>query len=83
MKLINKRRRFLRDALALTGAVALGGCDKLSQTDWAPKVLGGATALSHAAQRAFGRVVVDLDAAIVAVARQRRPAHQHVADGLG
>jgi len=37
MKLINKRRRFLRDTLALTGAVALGGCDKLSETQWAPK----------------------------------------------
>ncbi|MBU6416695.1 MAG: molybdopterin-binding protein [Xanthomonadaceae bacterium] len=52
---MNKRRRFLRDALALTGAVALGGCDKLSQTTWAPKVLGSATALSHAAQRALSR----------------------------
>ena len=55
MKLINKRRRFLRDTLALTGAVALGGCDKLSQTDWAPKVLGSATTLSHAAQSALSR----------------------------
>jgi DMSO/TMAO reductase YedYZ molybdopterin-dependent catalytic subunit len=55
MKLINKRRRFLRDALALTGAVALGGCDKLSETDWAPKVLGSATGLSHATQRALSR----------------------------
>ncbi|MES2404943.1 MAG: molybdopterin-binding protein [Pseudomonadota bacterium] len=55
MKLINKRRRFLRDALALTGAVAVAGCDKLSGTDWAPKVLGSATALNHAAQRALSR----------------------------
>ncbi|HET7562517.1 MAG TPA: molybdopterin-binding protein [Rhodanobacteraceae bacterium] len=55
MKLINKRRRFLRDALALTGAVAVAGCDKLSQTDWVPKVLGSATALSHAAQRTLSR----------------------------
>jgi DMSO/TMAO reductase YedYZ molybdopterin-dependent catalytic subunit len=55
MKLINKRRRFLRDTLALTGAVALGGCDKLSQTDWAPRVLGSATAVSHAAQSALSR----------------------------
>ncbi|MGH8146030.1 MAG: molybdopterin-dependent oxidoreductase [Rhodanobacteraceae bacterium] len=53
MKLINKRRRLLRDALALTSAVALGGCDKLSETEWAPKVLGSATALSHAAQGAL------------------------------
>ena len=53
MKLINRRRRFLRDALALTGAVALSGCDKLSETDWAPKLLGSATALSHAVQGAL------------------------------
>ena len=55
MKLINRRRRFLRDALALAGAVALGGCDKLSETGWAPKVLGSATGLSHAAQRVLSR----------------------------
>ena len=55
MKLINKRRRFLRDALALTGTVALAGCDQLSQTSWAPKVLDSATALSHAAQRTLSR----------------------------
>jgi DMSO/TMAO reductase YedYZ molybdopterin-dependent catalytic subunit len=55
MKLINRRRRFLRDALALTGAVVVGGCDKLSQTGWAPKVLGSATTLSHAAQGALSR----------------------------
>lgn len=55
MKLMNKRRRFLRDALALAGAVAVGGCDKLSETDWAPKILGSATALSHAAQGMLSR----------------------------
>ncbi|MGH8215909.1 MAG: molybdopterin-dependent oxidoreductase, partial [Rhodanobacteraceae bacterium] len=55
MKLINRRRRFLRDALALTGTVAVGGCDKLSQTDWAPKILGSATVLSHAAQSTLSR----------------------------
>jgi DMSO/TMAO reductase YedYZ molybdopterin-dependent catalytic subunit len=55
MKLINKRRRFLRDALALTGAMTLAGCDKLSQTDWAPKVLDTATGLNHAVQRALTR----------------------------
>ena len=55
MKLVNRRRRFLRDALALAGAIAVGGCDKLSETGWAPKVLGSATALSHAAQRSLSR----------------------------
>jgi DMSO/TMAO reductase YedYZ molybdopterin-dependent catalytic subunit len=55
MKLVNRRRRFLRNALALAGAVALEGCDRLSQTNWAPKVLDSATTLSHAAQRALSR----------------------------
>ncbi len=55
MKLINKRRRFLRDALALTGAVAVAGCGKLSQTSWAPKLLDSATVLSHGAHRALSR----------------------------
>jgi DMSO/TMAO reductase YedYZ molybdopterin-dependent catalytic subunit len=55
MKLMNKRRRFLRDALALTGAVTLAGCDKLSQTSWAPRVLDSATGLSHAVQGALTR----------------------------
>lgn len=49
MKLINRRRRFLRDALVLAGVAAVAGCDRLSQTGWAPKVLGSATKLSHAA----------------------------------
>lgn len=44
------RRRFLRDALALAGVAAVAGCDRLSQTDWAPGVLDRATRLSHAAQ---------------------------------
>lgn len=55
MKLMNKRRRFLRNSLALTGAVALGGCTKLPQTSWWPKVLGSATVLSDAAQNAVSR----------------------------
>ena len=55
MRLINRRRRFLRDALALTGAVSLAGCDKLSETSWAPKVLDSATGLSHAVQGALTR----------------------------
>ncbi|MDE2270487.1 MAG: molybdopterin-dependent oxidoreductase [Xanthomonadaceae bacterium] len=52
---MNRRRRFLRDALALTGAVSLAGCDKLSETSWAPKVLDSATGLSHAVQGALTR----------------------------
>ena len=39
-------------------------------------------AQADAAQRAFGGVVVDLDAPVVDVARQRLPAREAVADGL-
>ncbi len=34
------------------------------------------------AQRALGRVVVDLQRAVVAVTRERRPAGEHIADRL-
>ncbi|HJU26008.1 MAG TPA: molybdopterin-dependent oxidoreductase [Rhodanobacteraceae bacterium] len=49
------RRRFLRNALTAIGAGALAGCDRLSQTDWAPNVLAKAETLSHAVQRALSR----------------------------
>ncbi len=55
MKRLDERRRFLRNSLALTGAAWLSGCDRLSETSWAPKVLDSATALSRAAQSAFSR----------------------------
>lgn len=45
------RRRFLARALAGAGAVLLGGCDRLSRTEWFPKLLGAAEPLSRAAQR--------------------------------
>jgi DMSO/TMAO reductase YedYZ molybdopterin-dependent catalytic subunit len=45
------RRRFLRNALTAMGAGLLAGCDQLSQTEWAPKVLASAETLSHAVQR--------------------------------
>ena len=51
MKLMNRRRRFLRDLLVTTGAGMLAGCDRLSDTEWAPKVLDSAEHLTHAAQR--------------------------------
>jgi DMSO/TMAO reductase YedYZ molybdopterin-dependent catalytic subunit len=49
------RRRFLRNAFTIAGAGLLAGCDRLSQTEWAPNVLGQAEALSHAVQRALSR----------------------------
>jgi DMSO/TMAO reductase YedYZ molybdopterin-dependent catalytic subunit len=47
------RRRFLRHALTAMGAGLLAGCDRLSQTEWAPGVLARAEGLSHAMQRAL------------------------------
>jgi len=43
------RRRFLGRALSATGALALAGCDALSDTEWFPKVLGAGEKLSQAA----------------------------------
>ena len=44
------RRQFLRRAAGTAGALALSGCDALSQTEWFPRVLGAAEHLSNAAQ---------------------------------
>ncbi len=43
------RRRFLARALGTTGAMALSGCDALSDTEWVPKVLGAGEKLTQAA----------------------------------
>jgi DMSO/TMAO reductase YedYZ molybdopterin-dependent catalytic subunit len=44
-----RRRRFLARAGATTGALLLAGCNKLSQTEWFPKVLGVGEKASDAA----------------------------------
>ena len=44
------RRRFLAGAFGATGALALGGCDALSQTKWAPKILEAGEKLSSVTQ---------------------------------
>ena len=44
------RRRFLASAFGATGALALGGCDALSQTEWAPKILEAGEKLSKVTQ---------------------------------
>lgn len=41
------RRRFLARMLAAGGVVWLTGCDKLSRTEWFPRVLGSAEKLNH------------------------------------
>ena len=45
------RRRFLLRALAGSGAFVLAGCEKLSKSEWFPKVLEGAESVTRSAQR--------------------------------
>src|ERR1700682_2808819 len=45
------RRRLFRRALAGAGAVLVAGCDKLSKTEWFPKLLGNTEILTRKAQR--------------------------------
>jgi len=44
------RRRFFGRALGAAGALVLGGCDALSQTQWFPKLLATGEALNEAMQ---------------------------------
>jgi len=46
-----RRRRFLARAFGAAGALVLGGCNRLSQTDWFPKVLGVGETVSDVAAR--------------------------------
>jgi DMSO/TMAO reductase YedYZ molybdopterin-dependent catalytic subunit len=45
------RRRFLQNTLAVGSALVLAGCDRLSQTEAAPKILGSAEQLNRRLQR--------------------------------
>jgi DMSO/TMAO reductase YedYZ molybdopterin-dependent catalytic subunit len=45
------RRRFLRRVAASLGALGVAGCDRLSQSDWFPKLLGSVEPLNHAAAK--------------------------------
>ena len=49
------RRRFLSRLAASIGALGVAGCDRLSQTDWFPKVLGVAEHANHALAKAVTR----------------------------
>ena len=44
------RRRFLARTLGAAGALALSGCDALSETEWFPRLLGTGEKLSSVAQ---------------------------------
>lgn len=45
------RRRFLSQLLTASGSLLLAGCDRLSQSEWFPKVLSSAEKLTQAAQK--------------------------------
>ena len=47
----SSRRRFLSRATVAVGGVFLAGCERLSETQWFPKVLGAGEKLSEAAQK--------------------------------
>jgi DMSO/TMAO reductase YedYZ molybdopterin-dependent catalytic subunit len=46
---VRARRRFLTRAAAAAGAMVLAGCNRLSQSDWFPRVLGAGEKASAAA----------------------------------
>jgi DMSO/TMAO reductase YedYZ molybdopterin-dependent catalytic subunit len=53
------RRRFFGRVAALAGALAVAGCDRLSQSEWFPKVLGSAEKLNgRVAKLVTGRKVM-------------------------
>ncbi len=49
----NSRRKFLVRAAASASALALGGCDELSEKPWVLNLLGGVEKLTKSAQRLF------------------------------
>ena len=48
------RRRFFRFAFGATGTLLLAGCEKLSQTEWFPKLLGAGERLNQKVHGALG-----------------------------
>jgi DMSO/TMAO reductase YedYZ molybdopterin-dependent catalytic subunit len=49
-RMLSSRRRFLSRVTGATGALLLAGCERLSQSEWFPKVLATGERLSEAAQ---------------------------------
>lgn len=52
------RRMFVRRALAGAGALVLAGCNRLSGTEWFPKVLNSAEGLNRALAKVIGRAAM-------------------------
>lgn len=49
------RRRFMRGVLGSASALFVAGCDRLSQTQWFPRLLGSAEHVSQGAANVVGR----------------------------
>jgi DMSO/TMAO reductase YedYZ molybdopterin-dependent catalytic subunit len=49
-RMLSSRRRFLSRVTGATGALLLAGCERLSQSEWFPKVLAAGERLNEAAQ---------------------------------
>src|SRR5947209_5810369 len=52
---LSPRRRFFRTIMGGAGALVLAGCDRLSNTQWFPKLLGSAERLSNGAANVLAR----------------------------
>ena len=50
----NTKRRLIRNALAGLAGVVLAGCDRLTNSEWFPRVLGAGEKLSYRAQHLLG-----------------------------
>ncbi|MBS0321198.1 MAG: molybdopterin-dependent oxidoreductase [Proteobacteria bacterium] len=53
-----QRRRFFARALGTAGALVLAGCDKLSRTDWFPKVLNVAEPVNNSIAKTVARMAM-------------------------
>ena len=49
------RRQLLLRGVGVASGLLLGGCEKLSRTEWFPKVLGAGESLNHAVHKMIGR----------------------------
>jgi DMSO/TMAO reductase YedYZ molybdopterin-dependent catalytic subunit len=50
---MSNRRRFFRRSLGAVATLLVGGCDRLNETSWFPKVLGTGEALSQQIHKTF------------------------------
>ena len=85
------RRRFFARTLGAAGALALAGCERLSHSDWFPKVLGAGETASSAALRtrctsrkSMAQEFTDADRSpTLSQQRHRRARHRRVSGAAG